>query len=373
MSARRVIAVLAGTAAAILAAGAAPSLTARAASAGPDAQAWWYAGNVGNGTPTPPAPPGVAATDIVVQGAKGDQTLPSSSLVPGAPSPPATPFTSLGNQGGATAIAALRFTVPAGAAIARLTLHYDGSPPPSGPQVAACKIPGGTFVVEQEGPFADVPSYDCTTPSIGSVGPDGSSLVFSDIGALASGQTLAVALVPIYPDQEAFAHPGSDALTFRSAPPAFDAGSSPSGPTIGAGGPAAASGGFPSADGGIGGGAPFSAAAPGSLPPALGAAVPTAGTPGPQATPGATGPSAPARASSAVAVAAAPNDTSARVAAVLALVAAAAGFAFLLFDRPRLRLLLGGRPSMTPFNRSQQTTGGLGRFARPRTGQPPAL
>ena len=363
--------------------GAGSGTTVRAAGAGPDAQAWWFAGNPGHGAPTPPPPPGTTATDLVVQGAKGDQTLPSGSSLPGAvpapPSPPPNPFADLGNQGGATAVSALRFTIPAGAAVARLTLQYDGSPPSTGPQVAACRIPAGSFTVEQEGPLSDVPAYDCTVPSVGSVGQDGKSLVFSDIGALANGSTLAFALVPIYPDQEAFAKPGADALTFRAAPPPFDAGSSGSASAAGGGGgftPAssggAASSSAPAGGSGSGGGglpAPAGTGTVGPLPSpdasASASATAPAGTPG-----GATAP----RRGGAVAAAVIPDDAHARVAAGIALLATLGAFAALLLDRPRLRLLLGGRPTLAAAaDGPSPATGGLGRFARPRTGTPPSL
>jgi hypothetical protein len=324
-----------------------------AASVAPTAQAWWYAAN-GGGAPAAPAP-GVGARDLLVAGSKGDQSLPSAGRA-GAPSP----FSSIGDKGAASALAAVRYTIPAGQAVDRLVLKFDSSPQ-SSVSMAACAITGRDFKAEQAGPWSDVPPYDCTTPSLGSLTPDGTAVQFTDVGGLASGAVLSVVIVPQYAAYSVLLPPGADSLVLRTAPAPFDAGSLP-----------------PAFDS-----TAFSSSSSGSVPPASlsGAAftVPPTDVATPPPAPAVAPAAPPSRATirpaqPAVAIPGL-DDGRARLASAFGLAAMLAAFAWMAVgDTPRLRRLLAARlagPGVTlP---APAVTRGVGRFRRERVGRPPEV
>jgi hypothetical protein len=324
-----------------------------AASVAPTAQAWWYVAN--NGGPAAPAP-GVAARDMLVAGSKGDQSIPSAGKA-GAPSP----FSSVGDKGAATALAAVRYAIPAGQAVDRLVLKFDSSAQ-SSVSMAACRITGGDFKVEQGGPWSDVPPYDCTTPSLGSLTPDGAAVQFTDVGGLASGSVLSVVIVPQYAAYDILLPPGPDSLVLRTAPAPYDPGSAP--PPLAP------------IDNGV--------AASDALPPSLSVApvitVPPPPVPAmPQSSP-APAPATPQtppttrRVQPAVAIPGL-DDARARVAAALGLAAMLAAFAWMAAgDAPRLRRLLAARLAGPGVTLPEPVlTRGVGRFRRERTGRPPEV
>jgi hypothetical protein len=328
-----------------------------AASVAPTAQAWWSVAN--NGAPGAPAP-GVAARDLLVAGSKGDQSLPSAGRA-GAPSP----FSNVGDKGAATALAAVRYSIPAGQAVDRLVLRFD-SGAQSSVSMAACRITGsGDFKAEQAGPWSDVPAYDCTTPSLGSLTPDGTAVQFTDVGGLANGSVLSVVVVPQYAAYSVLLPPGPDSLVLRAAPAPYDAGSPP--PAF-----------VPSADssGGTSGGSDLPPAAlsvaPITVPPPQAAAPAPpepAATPAVPRTPPTTRPAQPAVAMPGL------DDARARLASGFGLAAMLAAFAWLMAgDAPRLRRLLAARLAGPGVTLPQPThTRGVGRFRRERVGRPPEV
>jgi len=186
------------------------STTAVADTTAPAVTAWWNVQN--QGIVAPPAPAGVNAGDLFVEGAGGDQKDPATPL---------PPFPSgVGTKGAADAISGLSLTIPSGAKVGLLTLHFDGSAPAS-PSVEACRATA-PFGPQQNGPWSDVPPYDCTTTAVGKLAPDGKSILFADIGALVKDGRLTVVLVPQFYDREVWLKPGADAITFTPPPPTFD-------------------------------------------------------------------------------------------------------------------------------------------------------
>ena len=320
----------------------------RAATIAPDVQAWWSLANTGVAPPV--APPGVKADDLLVEGIEGTQKI----AVP-------APFPSgIGDRGGADAIAGLRFTIPPGAAVGKLTLQFDGSAP-SSVSVLACRTTSA-FSPAQDGRWSDLPGYDCSVPSAGKLSDDGKSLEFPQISALVKGSTLSFVIVPDAVDHEVLAKPGPGALALRESLPSFNLASPAAAPLP------------PPAD------VPLSSAGSFGFAPVPSVPIPAAAVPAP---PAAAGPAAtaaqPAPASKTPAVVAAipaagvTDDRRARIAAGLCLVAALAGFLLLAgADAPWLARLFGARrlpdaPAAAPRSR------GVGRFARPRDGRPESL
>lgn len=351
---------------AVLVLGAAAALTAlasptpvAAATVGPDAQAWWSSSNTGGLVGDPATPPDVGSDQLYVAGAAGDRN--ASSTAP-APLP-----AGVGDKGLASAIAALRFTVPAAATIDTLTLQFAGSPPPT-VSVLACRttVP---FAAVQDGPWSSVPAYDCSVPSVGALSADGKSLVFGSIGALRSGTTLSFVIVPQNADREVLARPDSTALSMRAPLPAFaaPAGSSSFGsaPAPVATVPAAQSGSIP-----VPAIRPPAVIQPVASPVATAAATAGASSGAAAVAPAASRPLLPA------AVPLGVDDRRARILASVFLGGlAAVALAMLLHDAAWLRRLLGLR---TPLVAATADPGaerprGVGRFARPRQGRPEAL
>ncbi len=330
-----------------------------AASVAPTAQAWWYVANNG-GASGPPAP-GVAARDLLVAGSKGDQSLPSGGRA-GAPSP----FSSIGDKGAATALAAVRYAIPAGQAVDRLVLKFDSSAQ-SSVSMAACRITGSSdFKAEQAGPWSDIPPYDCTTPSLGSLTPDGTAVQFTDVGGLANGSVLSVVIVPQYAAYDVLLPPGPDSLLLRTAPAPYDPSSTGTPafvPSSASDNTAAGTAYAPPA--------PLSNPAPLAFSPPQAAATPPTGTgttPAPQA-PVTTRPVQPAVAIPGL------DDGRARLASAFGLAAMLAAFAWMMAgDAPRLRRLLAARLAGPGVTLPEPTrTRGVGRFLRERTGRPPEV
>lgn len=184
----------------------------------------WYDATYPQPTPTPPpAAPGVGPGDLVVSGA----TV-SSSVLP--LSPPSGPVT----QTQPSAVTALLFAVPGGALPATLTLPLtnavstttvDGKLP-IGVTPEACPSVA-TFAAGGRQPWSAVPSYDCSgRTSMGQLSADGTAVVFSDIGSVARGKTLAIVIRPgtLGAERLVFAAPTAKALSLLSfdAAPAYD-------------------------------------------------------------------------------------------------------------------------------------------------------
>lgn len=314
------------------------STTAVAVTSAPAVSAWWNVQNQG-GVIAPPAPVGVSPADLFVEGAGGAQQAPSA---------PPPPFPSgVGSEGGADAIAGIALPIPSGAKVDQLILHFDGTAPVS-PSVEACRATA-PFGAQENGPWSDVPPYDCTTTSVGKLAPDGKSLLFADIGGLVKDGTLRVVMVPQFYDREVWQKPGADAITFTPPPPAFDLSALPQ--------PA-----FPgTADTGAG-----AALAP--LPP-IGAAGPV----GSISTPAS--PSVPAvpRATVSGPRVDAAGGVGDRVVAGVALLAALCLFALMTGANSTLmRRLFGARAAQALPGRGRDVRG-VGRFARPRVGRPDSI
>lgn len=352
--------------------------SAAAASVAPTAQAWWYLANTGS---PPPPPPGVNPHDLFVAGSKGDQSLPSA-----AGAGVSSPFSDVGDKGGATAIAAVRYAVPAGQAVDRLVLRFDGSSQ-SSVSMAACRITGsGNFKAETEGPWADVPAYDCTVPSVASLTPDGTAVQFTDVGALANGSVLSVVVVAQYAAYDILLPPGPDSLMLRTAPSPYTAGSpapvtQPGGGTGGTGtngngGASPGSGASLTAPAGPARSGGTSYVPPSSFSgPAVAAAPPATAPAAPGGPPAAAPPRVPAAAAQPAVALPASDDGRARVASAVGLGAVLAAFAWLIAgDLPRLRRLLAGRLAGPGVSLPEPVTArGVGRFRRERSGRPPEI
>lgn len=244
-----------------LAAASASVLTAATAVAAPAPQTvgpvvvgWWSAANQDPALPSL-APPDVGPEDLHVAGANAAA---GGLRLPG--------------PGGPTAIAALRFSLPPGAAAGELTLQLTGTEPPA-VTLQACRATRA-FQAAQGGPWADAPTYDCADAGTARLEPDG-SVVVDGVDALRDGTELSLVLVPGPLDRVVVAPPDGSAL-------AVTGGSSTSA-DVPAGAPlppaaplAPVSGAAPLA----GGAAPLAAALPGgalpATPPAAAAAVPPA-------------------------------------------------------------------------------------------------
>ena len=181
---------------------------------GPTLTAWYDATYPSATAPTPPAPPGVGATDLVVGGVSAG----------------------VGSVKEPTALTALAFTIPEGATAATLTLVLASAPStaplgaklPTGVVPEACPVTA-TFVPGGRQSFDRVPAYDCTgRTSNGHLSSDGTSVVFSDIGAVARGKQLAFVVRPgtTGPERLVFKAPTSTSLSLLSfdSPPVFDPG-----------------------------------------------------------------------------------------------------------------------------------------------------
>jgi hypothetical protein len=199
------------------------------ATVGPSAAAWFDAGYPTAGAPKPPAPPGVGADQLLVEGA----TV-AAGLVP-APLPVAPVVAE-------RALTALTFRIPQGATAATLVLDLvpGGSTAqvtgktPTGVTPQACPATGA-FASGGQQPMDVLPTHDCSgRTSSGTLSGDGTQLVFADIGGLVAGSTLSVVLRPgtLGPERLVIDTPSKAALTLLpfDAAPVFDGSGKPAAP-----------------------------------------------------------------------------------------------------------------------------------------------
>jgi hypothetical protein len=185
---------------------------------GPTKTAWWDA-TYPTATPAePPLPPLMTADQLLVAGV----TVPLG---------PPTNATLRGIQ----ALIGISFTVPEGTSPASFRLVLTGGIStatggarlPTGVALEAC--PAKAFKAGGHQPFDTVPAYDCTgRTSLASLSPDGTALVFSDIGRVARGKDLTFVIRPATtgPDRLVFLPPTARSLSLLSfdSPPVFDSG-----------------------------------------------------------------------------------------------------------------------------------------------------
>ena len=160
-----------------------------------DAVAWWSSANAG--PITVPQPPDVAAGDLLVQGIASGTGIEGEEVL-------------------RQAVAALRFTLAEGEDPVVLALELASSPAAGFGAVRACKLTAPFRAVEN-GPWADVPAHDCSSSPLGRV--SGTTLVFSDIAAVATGDEVAVLLVPDGPTRTILRKPTAAALAVLAIAP----------------------------------------------------------------------------------------------------------------------------------------------------------
>jgi hypothetical protein len=194
---------------------------------GPTRTAWFDA-TYPTTTPTePPLPAGVTSDDLYVAGA--------TAPVNGLPVPvPVQVGDAVGTVRQVAALAALSFTIPVGRTPASLTLVLTSTPStastgtrvPMGVTLEACPASPG-FAAGGHQAFDLAPAYDCAgRTSLSTLGSDGRTVVFSDIGRVAGGVQGKVLSFVIRPgtlgaDRLVFAKPTSQSLSllgFDTAP-----------------------------------------------------------------------------------------------------------------------------------------------------------
>lgn len=149
----------------------------------PVEQGWWTVSNAG--PVAAPAPPDVPADGLLIQGG------------------PASP----------SALAALVYEVETGTTPDKLTLTIapESTKTPAA-TLQLCALTAPSLQVQQGGPMANAPAYDCVRETSGDPSEDGKTYTF-DVAALASSETLAVAILPTAPsDRVVFSKPGADSL-----------------------------------------------------------------------------------------------------------------------------------------------------------------
>jgi hypothetical protein len=163
---------------------------------GADAQGWWSALNQ-PGAPALPAPPDVAADDLLLQGGDPARLLPATGVVDQAPAP--------------SALAALRFTVRPGSVVGSLVLTVAAGAQATDVRAYPAR---GAWQPAQGGAAADAPQPDLSRYSAGRLSADGLTLDFPDIGRLVTEQgLLSVVLVPGAADRVVVHQPTKQALT----------------------------------------------------------------------------------------------------------------------------------------------------------------
>jgi hypothetical protein len=162
---------------------------------GADAQGWWWTAHQ-QGIPAPPAPPDVAADDLLVQG--GDVLR----LAGQPPSP--------------TAVAALRFHIAPGESVSSLALAAAAGGTADDVRAYATT---STWQPVQGGPLANSPAPDVTRYSAGLLSADGAALVFPDVGRLVTEDgLLSLVLVAGPTDRVVLHRPLPTALTVQEVP-----------------------------------------------------------------------------------------------------------------------------------------------------------
>jgi hypothetical protein len=161
---------------------------------GADAQGWWTEFHQSS-LPSPPAPPDVAADELLLQGGDPARLLPAG-ILDQTPSP--------------TALGALRFTVTPGSEVGALVLTVAAGAQAADVRAYPAK---GSWVPAQGGAIQDAPAPDLSRYSTGRLLADGTTLVFPDIGRLVTDQgVLSVVLVPGPADRVVVHAPRATAL-----------------------------------------------------------------------------------------------------------------------------------------------------------------
>jgi hypothetical protein len=183
----------AGVAGAAVALAGAASMWSGAAAQAPTSYGWWSATN--NGMPVSPTPPDVPADGLYVENG----------------------FT------GPTAVAALDFTVPAGATVGTITVKTAGSPLITAPPIA-CLLTAASFKPAEGGAWSDKPSYDCRTQARGTVGSGNASIAFPAAGLIRNGRLAVAILAGAQTDRIPFQKPGPGTLVVTQTPTGAPAG-----------------------------------------------------------------------------------------------------------------------------------------------------
>lgn len=174
--------------------------------AAPDDSGWWTTLNPGSvlGSPTPPPPPDVPDHGLLVEG--------------GADSP--------------TALAAVVYQLPTGAAAGELTLTIaPNSATTPASQLEICPLTDAAVIAEYGGPMSDAPTYKCAKKLTASPSDDGKHYQF-DVASLAVDGALAVAILSTTEtDRVVLAAPDKNSLTIG---PALAAGDSSTATSSGA-------------------------------------------------------------------------------------------------------------------------------------------
>jgi hypothetical protein len=214
-----------------------------AAAEAPSSTAWWSV--TGAAGVQLPAPPDVAAGDLLVEGAGGGAASlpgapappvpipapvpappappalpppPAPPVVPSPPAPvPAPPVSAGGAPPGALAVAALSFPVADGAQVGTLSLGLGGLKPAT-VSIIACPVTGPFRPVEN-GPLSDVPPSDCSTSEVATLSADGASIGFTHLAAMVRGGSLSIVLLPGAADRVVLTRPGPSVLAVAPAPP----------------------------------------------------------------------------------------------------------------------------------------------------------
>ncbi|TMM18254.1 MAG: hypothetical protein E6G01_03800 [Actinobacteria bacterium] len=155
----------------------------------PSKYGWWYKANAGLPVAVPP-PPQVPSDGLYVEN----------------------------GFDGPSAISALSFSVPPGAALGPMTLKIAGSPTITQPPVA-CTLSAASsgYKPAEDGSWSDRPSYDCKkAQSTGSVDAAKTTVTFNVDPFLTNGTVSVVILAGGSADQIAFQKPDNSALQVNS-------------------------------------------------------------------------------------------------------------------------------------------------------------
>jgi hypothetical protein len=171
--------------AALLALATMPLTSFPALAAAPRDQGWWTATNPGGLPAQPPAPPDVAAGDLLIQGG------------PSAP----------------TAFAALIYELDPGVTASTLTLSVapNSLTTPSG-GIQLCQLITPIAHPDQGGPLSDAPAYNCSKNVIATPDSSGKAYKF-DVSGMMTDRLVAVALLPSLPvDRIVLSPPDNNSL-----------------------------------------------------------------------------------------------------------------------------------------------------------------
>ncbi|MCU1599337.1 MAG: hypothetical protein JWO22_46 [Frankiales bacterium] len=183
----------------------------------PDAVGWWSAAHRSSVPVVVPPAPDVTAGDLLLQGGDVQRELPNTAPAP-------------------TALGALRYALPDGATVDRLTLQVATGAQAMDVRAYATTSP---WQPVENGAIEAAPVPDLSRYAVGTL--TGSSLVFDDIGKLATEDgLLSVVLVPGVSDRVVVLPPKATALTVTQAqasepdppPTAFDPPTIPAGPAL---------------------------------------------------------------------------------------------------------------------------------------------